>query len=259
MRPMQKNKSIPFDLSNVFDVVVVGGGNAALCAAITAREAGATVLLLESSPREFRGGNSRHTRNLRYLHESANSHLTGPYVEDEFWKDLLAVTRGQTTEELARHTIRESNNIGLWMAQHGARFQPAMRGTLHLARTNAFFLGGGKALINAYYATAERLGVSILYDATVEDLELCDGLFSSAAFDHHGTRRTARGRGRVETASLEVTEPGTLLFRVADLSGGLTSAVPVREDLWGVSITGLQIEGVLDRPLPSPTVAPPPA
>ncbi len=185
------------DVSRTFDVLVIGGGNAALCAAMTAREAGATVLLLESSPREFRGGNSRHTRNLRYLHKTANSHLTGPYLEEEFWKDLLLVTRGQTTEELARHTIRESNDIGLWMAQHGARFQPAMRGTLHLARTNAFFLGGGKALMNAYYATAERLGVFILYDATVEDLELRDGLFTTAVFNHHGTRRTARARAVV--------------------------------------------------------------
>jgi tricarballylate dehydrogenase len=185
------------DSSRDFDVLVIGGGNAALCAAMTAREAGASVLLLESSPREFRGGNSRHTRNLRYFHDSGNRHLTGPYLEDEFWNDLLLVTKGQTNEELARFAIRESKNIGLWMEQHGCRFQPAMRGTLHLARTNAFFLGGGKALMNAYYATAERLGVEILYEATAEDLEIREGLFTSAAFDHRGVRRTARARAVV--------------------------------------------------------------
>ena len=135
------------------DVLVVGGGNAALCAAITAREAGAKVLLLESAPREFRGGNSRHTRNIRYLHKSGNDNLTGPYLEDEFWSDLLQVTDGQTNEQLSRFTICESENIGEWMQKHGCHFQPAMRGTLHLARTNAFFLGGGKALMNAYYAS----------------------------------------------------------------------------------------------------------
>ena len=185
------------DLSQVFDILVIGGGNAALCAAMTAREAGATVLLLESSPQEFRGGNSRHTRNLRYFHESGTSHLTGPYLEDEFMNDLMLVTKGRTNEDLARHTIRESKNVGVWMEQHGCRFQPAMRGTLHLARTNAFFLGGGKALMNAYYASAERLGVTILYNATAEDLEIRAGLFTSAAFDHQGVLRTARARAVV--------------------------------------------------------------
>jgi len=76
------------------DVLVVGGGNAALCAAMTAREAGADVLLLESAPEEYRGGNSRHTRNLRYLHNRGNDFLTGPYSDDEFWDDLWRVTGG---------------------------------------------------------------------------------------------------------------------------------------------------------------------
>ena len=194
---MKSETGSALNLSRVYDVLVVGGGNAALCAAMTAREAGASVLLLESSPREFRGGNSRHTRNLRYFHDSGNRHLTGPYFEEEFWNDLLLVTKGQTNEELARYAISESKNIGLWMEQHGCRFQPAMRGTLHLARTNAFFLGGGKALMNAYYACAESLGVEILYEATAEDLDIREGFFTSAAFDHRGVRRTARARAVV--------------------------------------------------------------
>lgn len=155
------------------EVLVIGGGNAALCAAMTAREAGAAVLLLECAPRDFRGGNSRHTRNLRYVHEHANGHLTGPYREEEFLDDLWQITEGQTNPALARFMIRESKGIGRWMEQHGCHFQPAMRGTLHLARTNAFFLGGGKALMNAYYATAQKLGIKILYDAEVRDLEIC--------------------------------------------------------------------------------------
>ena len=179
------------------DVLVVGGGNAALCAAMTAREAGANVLLLESAPKEFRGGNSRHTRNLRYLHESGNDYLTGPYLEDEFWEDLLLVTEGQTNEQLARFTIRESNNIGAWMEQHGCHFQPAMRGTLHLDRTNAFFLGGGKALMNAYYATALKLGVEILYDAEVRDLSFRNNTFVSAEFVLNNIPRKVRARAVV--------------------------------------------------------------
>lgn len=168
------------DLHRTFDVLVVGGGNAALCAAMSAREAGAKVLLLESSPFEYRGGNSRHTRNLRYLHEQGNDHLTGPYLEEEFWDDLLRVTGGQTDECLARFTIRNSKNLGEWMVRHGATFQPSMRGTLHLGRTNAFFLGGGKALMNSYYATAAKLGVTIAYEAHVDDLEIEDGRFIAA-------------------------------------------------------------------------------
>ncbi len=168
------------DLSHTYDVLVVGGGNAALCAAMTAKENGARVLLLETSPKDFRGGNSRHTRNLRYLHETANSHLTGPYKEEEFWDDLYRVTSGNTNEELAKLTIRESNDIGKWMEAHGCMFQPSMRGTLSLSRTNAFFLGGGKALMNAYYATAEKLGVDILYDTEALNLNINNGQFESA-------------------------------------------------------------------------------
>lgn len=184
-------------LSQNYDVLVIGGGNAALCAAITAQEAGAKVLLLESAPREFRGGNSRHTRNLRYMHERGNDHLTGPYPEDEFWDDLMRITGGQTNEKLARFTIRQSNNVGEWMAGRGVVFQPAMRGTLHLARTNGFFLGGGKALINAYYATAGRLGVRVLYDTEAKDLEIHDGAFVSASIVSQGVARQVRAKAVV--------------------------------------------------------------
>src|SRR5439155_20764251 len=60
------------DLTQPFDVLVVGGGNAALCAAITAKRGTGSVLLLESAPQHFRGGNSRHTRDSRYMHQAAN-------------------------------------------------------------------------------------------------------------------------------------------------------------------------------------------
>jgi len=182
---------------SLYDVLVVGGGNAALCAAMTAQEAGARVLVLEASPKHFRGGNSRHTRNLRYMHESGNDFLTGAYPEEEFWDDLMRVTDGNTHEELARLTIRGSNNVGDWMQDHGCRFQPAMRGTLHLSRTNAFFLGGGRALINSYYATAEKLGVEILYDTEVDDLEIKDDLFVSALVKSEGCTRKIEAKAVV--------------------------------------------------------------
>ena len=162
------------------DVLVIGGGNAALCAALMAREAGASVLVLESAPRAWRGGNSSHTRNLRCMHDAPQDVLTDAYPEEEYWQDLLKVTGGQTNEQLARLAIRESSRCRDWMRKHGVRFQPSLSGTLQLSRTNAFFMGGGKALINAYYRSAENLGVQIRYDAPVDRLEIKDGRFVAA-------------------------------------------------------------------------------
>ena len=162
------------------DVLVIGGGNAALCAALTAREAGATVLLLEAAPREWRGGNSQHTRNLRCMHDAPQDVLVEAYPEEEFWRDLLKVTGGATDERLARLVIRASASCRTWMHRHGVRFQPSLSGALHTARTNAFFMGGGKALVNAYYRSAERLGVRIRYDCPVQRLDMRDGRFVAA-------------------------------------------------------------------------------
>ena len=162
------------------DVLVIGGGNAALCAALMAREAGASVLLLESAPKEWRGGNSIHTRNLRCMHDAPQDVLQDAYPEEEFWQDLLKVTGGITNEQLARLVIRASSTCRPWMTKHGVRFQPSLSGTLSLSRTNAFFMGGGKALVNAYYRSAEKLGVQIRYNTPVDGLDIREGRFLAA-------------------------------------------------------------------------------
>jgi tricarballylate dehydrogenase len=175
----------------MIDVLVVGGGNAALCAALTAREAGARVLLVEASPREWRGGNSQHTRNLRCMHDAPQDVLVEAYPEEEYWQDLLKVTGGQTDEALARIAIRASSSCRDWMRRHGVHFQPPLSGALHVARTNAFFMGGGKALVNAYFRSAERLGVQVRYDTPIVSIEL-DGDRFVAARSAGGERIAAR-------------------------------------------------------------------
>ena len=188
------------DFNRKYDVLVIGGGNAALCAAISARRAGASVLVLEGAPKFYRGGNTRHTRNMRCAHDAATDILTGPYTEEEFWEDLLRVTGGQTDEELARMMIHESKDILNWIVEQGVRWQPSLGGTLSLGRTNSFFLGGGRAMLNALYRTAEQLGVDILYDAEVRDLDIADGMFLSASLQHDGAHQTAKASTLVAAA-----------------------------------------------------------
>jgi tricarballylate dehydrogenase len=213
------------DVSRTFDVLILGGGNAALCAALSARRAGRSVLLLESAPKHFRGGNSRHTRNLRCMHDAPADVLTGAYGEHEYWEDLLKVTGGQTNEKLARMTIRHSATCRRWMIAHGARFQPALGGTLHLSRTNAFFLGGGKALLNAYYRAAETLGVEIRYDTEVTDLKIEGGRFTSAIAVHGGVGQEIRARSVVAAA------------------GGFESNLAWLKQAWGPAADNFLIRG----------------
>src|SRR3954466_16261696 len=188
------------DLTKKFDVLVIGGGNAALCAAISARRAGASVLVLEGAPKFYRGGNTPHTRNMRCAHDAATEILTGPYTEEEFFEDLLRVTGGQTDEDLARLMIAESKDILNWIVDQGVRWQPSLGGTLSLGRTNSFFLGGGRAMLNALYLTAERLGIDIMYDAEVVELEIDDGMFLSAALKEGDRRADVRAATLVAAA-----------------------------------------------------------
>src|SRR5258708_28010353 len=142
------------DLSRVFDLLVLGGGNAALCAAITARRAGLTVLRAESAPIPSRGGNSRHTRNMRTMHMAPIDVLTDTYPEEEYWDDLVKVTGGLTDEKLARMAIRHPQQHVPWMRQHGVRFHAPLGGPLQPPRTNPVFLRRGKAPVEPDHPAA---------------------------------------------------------------------------------------------------------
>jgi tricarballylate dehydrogenase len=207
------------------DVLVVGGGNAALCAAIGAARDGAQVLVLEAAPEFYRGGNTRHTRNMRCAHDAATDTLSGPYSEEEFWDDLLRVTGGRTDEELARHMIRESKDMLHWIVRQGVRFQPSLGGTLSLGRTNSFFLGGGRSMLNALYRTAAGLGVRVIYDAEVVGLEIEDGHFLSASVRHGGVLH------RVEARTLVAA------------SGGFESNFDWLREAWGKVADNFLIRG----------------
>ena len=209
----------------MYDVAVLGGGNAALCAALAAAERGARVIVVERAPREFRGGNSRHTRNLRCMHTAPTDVLTDAYTEDEFMADVLRVTGGVTNEALARMMIRASADVPRRLGHFGVRFQPSLRGTLHLGRTNAFFLGGGKALMNRAYAAAERLGVRIAYDAEVVSLSIRDGRFESA------TVRMAAGDVEVSARSVVLA------------AGGFESNLEWLAEIWGDAAKNFIIRG----------------
>jgi tricarballylate dehydrogenase len=207
------------------DVLVIGGGNAALCAAITARRAGAQVLVLECATKDFRGGNSRHTRDIRYMHRAATDYVTGAYIEAEFWQDLLGVTGGATNERLARLTIRESETLGDWMAANGVRWQKPLRGTLHLSRSNLFMLGGGKAMMNAYYDTAAKLGVEVVYESEVRELKMSDGRCAAVSAHQNGASKEYAAKALVVA------------------SGGFEANIPWLKEYWGAAADNFIVRG----------------
>ena len=211
--------------SHLYDVAVIGGGNAGLCAALSARQTGASVIVLEGAPRDFRGGNSRHTRNLRCAHAAPTDVLTESYTEDEFLADLMRVTGNETDGPLARLLVDRSAGCPDWMRQFGVRFQPSLSGTLHLSRTNTFFLGGGKALMNSYYASADRLGIRVVYEADVVGLEIDDGQF------HAATVRVGGAVERIHAGAVVVA------------AGGFEANVEWLREIWGDAADNFVIRG----------------
>jgi tricarballylate dehydrogenase len=121
--------------------------------------------------------------------------------------------------------IHESKDMLHWIVAQGVRFQPSLGGTLSLGRTNSFFLGGGRAMLNALYLTAERLSVEILYDAEVSDLDIVDGMFVSAELKHDGEHHTARASALVAAA------------------GGFEANIEWLKEYWGEAADNFLIRG----------------
>lgn len=133
---------------------------------------------------------------------------------------------GQTDEELARFMIHESKDILNWIVEQGVRWQPSLGGTLSLGRTNSFFLGGGRAMLNALYRTAEELGVDILYNAEVIDLNIEHGMFLSAQL-----KQPVGGRTEVRASTLVAA------------AGGFEANIEWLKQYWGEAADNFLIRG----------------
>ena len=182
-----------------FDVIVVGAGNAALAAAVSARENGAErVVVLEKAPREMRGGNTHWSGGvLRFAFD--DPHEIGPlvpeaeqqfenfydgispYTKDDFHGDLMRVTNGRTDPVLSRILVDNSKATVFWMNEVGRiKMEPAT--TLSAVRRDNVMIWArglvvraaheGVGLSRSWFATAERMGVTVRYGSAVVDLKL---------------------------------------------------------------------------------------
>src|SRR5258708_40058680 len=169
-----------------YDVIVAGAGNAALCAAISAHENGARVLVLERAPEAEKGGNSYFTAGgFRFVHEGAEDiardvmpDLTAeerakivlpPHTREFFYNQLMEVTHHQADEELANVLIDRSRSTMGWLRSHGIRFVPmygrqsfVIEGKHHFyGGVNIEAVGGGAGLVEAEIARPQKLRIAI--------------------------------------------------------------------------------------------------
>ncbi|HEY2092103.1 MAG TPA: FAD-dependent oxidoreductase, partial [Thermoanaerobaculia bacterium] len=177
-----------------FDVVIVGAGNAGLCAAIAAADAGAKVVVLERAPYDERGGNSAFTGGgLRFpfrdekdlvqiVRDLTQAELDkidfDTYTEFDFFTDIANVTENRADPDLAEVLVTKSYDTLRWMADKGVRFLPSYERYAFEINGRYKFgggapleaAGGGPGLVDSLTRSAEQRGVTILYNARALDL-----------------------------------------------------------------------------------------
>ncbi|MGD9538938.1 MAG: FAD-dependent tricarballylate dehydrogenase TcuA [Alphaproteobacteria bacterium] len=181
-------------LRETYDVVVVGAGNAALCAALAAREAGARVLVLEAAPEDQRGGNSAYTagamrtvfngvEDLKALIPDLSEKQIaetdfGHYSADDYYDDMGRITQFRSHPDLVELLVTKSLDTLVWMRGKGVRFQPSYgRQAFKVDGRFKFWgglavetWGGGPGLIDNLHKAAARDGIAVLYDARAVSL-----------------------------------------------------------------------------------------
>jgi tricarballylate dehydrogenase len=205
----------------LFDVIVVGGGNAGFAAALAARESGASVLVLEAAPEAERGGNSRFTAGaMRVAYrgvddlaqlipdltddEKANTDF-GAYPEDQFYDDLCRVTQYRTDPALAETLVSRSFDTMLWMRAKGIRFAPIYgRQAFKVDGRFKFWgglaveaWGGGPGLIDSWFTLASRAGVEVHYASRARELIVDDGGVRGVVVRTHGRTETIAAKAVV--------------------------------------------------------------
>src|ERR1700726_4316575 len=201
-----------------YDVIVVGAGNAATCAALSAREHGASVLQLEISPEAARGGNSAFTggafrivypgfddlaRLIPDISDHELAHVdVGTYTAEQYYDDIGRLTEYRSDPDLTEILITRSFDTGVWMREKGVRFQLGLgRQAFQVDGKFKFWgglachiWGGGKELIKALHATRERERIAVYYQTPALALLQGDNGVEGVRVRHQGRTVDVRAK-----------------------------------------------------------------